>query len=119
MAHVLLVDDHADLRDVVAQMLEVHGHRVEICDSAEAALEALQAKLPDAIILDQRLPGMNGVELVKALRNNPRTAELQVIVYSADDSQAAAAKAAGASDFWLKGSDGLFEGIEGLGRELS
>ena len=119
MANVLLIDDHVDLRDVVTQLLEIHGHTVEYCATAGAALDALRCSTPDAVILDQRLPDMNGLELLKQLRRMMDHSALPIIVYSADDSDADEAMSAGADDFWLKGSDRLFEGIEQLGLRLN
>ena len=100
------------------QLLESHGHTVQCCLSSEAALATLAAEVPDVVIIDQRLPGMNGLELVKAIRTDSRATSLRLIVYSADDSVSERARAAGADAFWLKGSDQLFDSVDTLGRSL-
>jgi CheY-like chemotaxis protein len=119
MATVLLVDDHPDLREVVGQLLEIHGHEVRYSPSAEDALQEVQRHRPDAMIVDQRLPGLSGMELLARLRSDPKTAKVPIVIYSADDSQREAAHQAGAYDFWLKGSESLFEGVAKLGERLA
>jgi CheY-like chemotaxis protein len=118
MAHLLLVDDHPDLSEVVVELLQAHGHTVEMCGDAEAALSVLRDHRPDAVVVDQRLPGMTGIELVQRIRSNPKIAAVPVILCSADDTIAAEARAAGAQDFWLKGSDKLFDRVAQLAEIL-
>lgn len=114
MAYVLLVDDHADTREVVSQLLRAHGHFVECCENAEAALVQVEARRPDAVIADQRLPGMSGLEFISRVRGNSRLAGLPVILCSADDSRANEARDAGATEFWLKGSEQFFTNVARL-----
>jgi CheY-like chemotaxis protein len=118
MANVLVVDDHPDLSDIVSELLEMQGHRVRVCMDAEAALEALDSECPDAVIADERLPGISGLELLRKIRKHPRLAKIPVIICSADDTPRAAAKQSGATDFWLKGSDLLLDALESLGQKL-
>ena len=56
MATILLVDDHPDVREVVGQMLELHGHKVSLAESGERAWEQMQSSPPDALVVDQRCP---------------------------------------------------------------
>lgn len=119
MAHVLLVDDHADTQEVIAQLLRTYGHFVECCESAEAALLQVETCRPDAVIADQRLPGMTGVEFISRIRGNARLANLPVILCSADDSRASEARAAGATEFWLKGSEKFFADVARLDQCLA
>jgi CheY-like chemotaxis protein len=118
MAVVLLVDDHADLRDVVGQMLSLHGHEVHFSESGEHAIASLSHCRPDVVIVDHRLPGISGIELLRRLRDDPVLQSLPVIMYSADDSLAESARRAGADDFWVKGSDGMFDGVARLAGRL-
>jgi CheY-like chemotaxis protein len=118
MAKVLLVDDHPDLRDVVTELLEMHGHRVQVCIDGEEALEHLARELPDAVIADDRLPGISGLELLRTIRRHPKLARIPVFICSADETPRDAAQQSGATDFWLKGSDVLFDGLEQLGQLL-
>ena len=114
MAQILLVDDHPDLREVVGELLRLHGHRVRTCETGEAALDDLGRVVPDVAIIDDRLPGITGIELLRRIREDPRLASVAVIVCSADDSNREAAQLAGAVDFWLKGSDHLFDAVSRL-----
>src|SRR5262245_9742357 len=117
MAKILLVDDHPDSREIVSQLLEAHGHSTRCFPSAEDALGAIASEVPDAVITDQRLPGISGIDLLRELRS--RFAKLAVFLLSADDTLRDEALAAGAAGFWLKGSDDLFDGIEQLGMSFN
>ena len=61
MPKVLLVDDHPELADVIRQLLEIHGHDVEIVGDAESAVQRLQSEQYAALITDDRLPGKSGI----------------------------------------------------------
>jgi len=118
MARILLVDDHPETREVLAQILELNGHSVETAESAEIAWTGISKSMPDAVIVDQRLPGMSGVALLKRIRGTPGFCALPVVLCSGDDSQRDAALSAGADDFWLKGSGGMFDAVARLGEKL-
>ena len=113
MAHVFLVDDHPDVREVMGHLLELHGHKVEVITSGETAHERLQTETPDVIIADNRLPGISGIELLKEVRKIDRLKKTCCVLFSADDNMRDSAKAAGVI-FWLKGSDTLFDSIAQL-----
>jgi CheY-like chemotaxis protein len=116
MAKIILVDDHKDSREIIRQLLQAKGHDVRSCESAEEAIGAIENEIPDAVITDQRLPGISGVELIQAVRS--RWAGVRVVLTSADDSKREQGLAAGAWGFWLKGSDAFFNGIDELVAEL-
>ncbi len=62
MVRVMVVDDEPDIRMVLSKMLRKRGYEVELCESAEEALELLSTgKLPDVIIMDLMMPGMSGI----------------------------------------------------------
>ncbi|HMG46870.1 MAG TPA: response regulator [Allosphingosinicella sp.] len=67
-AHILVVDDDADVRAFLADVLTGLGHRVETLDCAEAALAALETGAPDLVLLDFAMPGMNGAQLAREAR---------------------------------------------------
>ena len=118
MATILLVDDHPDVREVVGQMLRLHGHEVSLAESGEVAWEQMQKSTPDAVVVDQRLPGMSGIDLLRKIRGTPGWSKLPVVLCSGDDFEREAAAMAGAYDFWLKGSDGMFDAVARLGERL-
>ncbi len=67
MGHILIVDDDAQLRQSFEKLLTAEGHTVRTAASGEAALSAVQASLPDLVIMDVRMPGMSGLEAFKAI----------------------------------------------------
>jgi two-component system chemotaxis sensor kinase CheA len=78
--HILLVDDAAFFRGMLAPVLEVAGYKVTCAASAKAALAALQTGCRfDAIITDLEMPEMDGFALAQAVRENPSTAAIPVI----------------------------------------
>lgn len=84
--HVLLVDDNQDLLDAVRFAL-FDDYVIETANSAEDALELIeqlsQHRLPDCMVIDVRMPGLNGVQLVRILRGDPATAQIPLIILSA------------------------------------
>jgi CheY-like chemotaxis protein len=107
------------MREVVGHLLSLHGHSVEMAESGEIAWEQIQQSPPHAVVIDQRLPGMSGIELLTRIRQKSNLAHLDVVLCSGDDSERDAAHSAGASGFWLKGSDKMFDGLEQLGQRLN
>lgn len=102
MPRVLVVDDEENLRLVLRTLLKKHGYEVETADSAEAALQRLDAFDPHFVLADVKMPGMSGIDLCQELqaRSNPAT----VIVMSAYGSVNLAIEAmkAGAYDYVAK-----------------
>lgn len=77
---VLVVEDSATQALQIRHMLESRGFAVEAVASAEAALDRLNGRLPDLIIADYHLPGMNGDELSRQIRLNARTRALPLLM---------------------------------------
>jgi CheY-like chemotaxis protein len=84
MAHksALIVDDSRTARRFLAQVLEQHDMRVETAESAEQALEFLSHDRPDVIFMDHMMPGMDGFQAVRAIKNNPATATIPIMMYT-------------------------------------
>lgn len=103
-ARVLLVDDDADIRDVVGAMLEAVGLTVEPVTSAEEALERVRERHFDLLVLDWSLPGMTGLELCRQVRREPQFSGLPVLFLSAHSSSKdiVEAFASGADDYVSK-----------------
>jgi CheY-like chemotaxis protein len=114
MAKVLVVDDHQDSREVLVLMLEMNGHKANGCESGEAAMAELELGCPDVMVLDDRMAGMSGVEVVRQVRKDSRFKGLFLIVWSADEFSEKKALEGGANDFWIKGSDAMMQSIEQL-----
>ena len=78
-ARVLVVDDTPDNRDLIARFLAREGYELSFADDGEAALAAVQAELPDLVLLDVCMPGLDGFETCRRLKGEPRTADVPVI----------------------------------------
>lgn len=78
--HVLLVDDHRDIRETLARYLERHGLRVTVAEDAAAARRVLRLSAPELVVLDIMMPGEDGLSLCRHLRE---TTELPVIFLTA------------------------------------
>ena len=98
---VLLIEEDGVLAEVTGFRLELLGFDVETVVSAEATFALLDRELPDAIILDPALPGMDGIELTNRLSNDPRTSRIPIMMLStnADLNEVQRAYAAGAKDY--------------------
>lgn len=81
MATILIVDDCADIRAYLRTMLEAAGHILVEAGSGQEALRAWNATHPDLVITDHSMPGMSGVELIRAL--GQRQPGVKVILMSA------------------------------------
>src|SRR4051812_3130380 len=73
MAHVLVIDDSRDVCRAVAAFLKMHGHAAYCVLSGHAGLAYLQTALPDLIVLDVMMPGMDGREVLQRIRGDART----------------------------------------------
>src|SRR5579863_2989488 len=80
---ILAVGDDAIQAKLVRFLLEEAGHRVQLAWSAEKALEVLQSFRPDLILMDLQLPGKNGLELTRAVRQDPIYAKTPIIALTA------------------------------------
>lgn len=92
-ATVLVVDDEADLLFTIALSLELNGYKVLKAASGEEALEVVEAERPDAIVLDLRLPGIDGWEVLRRLAEMGRFPSTPVVLLSAQVDAATAARA--------------------------
>jgi DNA-binding response OmpR family regulator len=83
VAHVLVADDDADIRDLVEFKLTQSGHQVTVVEDGLAALRAAREQPVDLALLDIRMPGMSGLDVCRNLRAEPETATLPVIMITA------------------------------------
>ena len=102
---VFVVDDHASVREALSEMLSVFGYAVETYQSADAFLRALDRRSEGCVVADVKMPGIDGISLVRELAR--RNVALPVILISghADVPMAVAAIKAGAEDFIEKPVD--------------
>lgn len=105
-AKVLVVDDDAVCRRVVAHILESEGHRVTVASHGREGVELCLAGSFDIVLLDLRMPGMDGYEVCRALRAVPATRTLPIVILSAEGAEEKlSALEAGADDFLRKTFD--------------
>jgi CheY-like chemotaxis protein len=79
---VLAVDDCPTMREIMRASLECLGYDVQAVDNGWAALAAAGASRFDAIVLDVEMPGLDGMAVARALRNDPRTASAAIAMHS-------------------------------------
>ena len=79
-AVALVVDDSMLIRYTVCRSLEERGFAVESATNGLEALLILERVLPDVIVTDMQMPKMSGRELISALKNNPKTASIPIII---------------------------------------
>jgi len=117
---LLLVEDDPSTSDLLTRLFARHGYRVMIARNGMAALQLMKSQSADLVLLDVRMPEMNGLQVLEAMRKDPRTEELPVIVYSISGDLGTRDKALqlGAADFWVKGTIGFPEMIEGVRARL-
>ena len=80
---ILVVEDNPDVARLIAHHLEQAGHRVRVAHTAEEALAAIAADLPDLITLDLALPALQGEELARRLHDDPLTSDIPILAVSA------------------------------------
>ena len=80
MSRVLVIDDDADARDVLANYLEKYGHTVILAPNGHEALAALTNDRPDVVILDYKMPKMDGVSFLEVMRCYLNWQQLPVIL---------------------------------------
>ena len=93
MARVLIVDDDDDIRGFVCFALEQAGHEVRGAENGRAALAILQDYAPDLILLDMRMPVMDGWAFARAYRSQPGPHVPVIVLTAARDAQAWASEA--------------------------
>lgn len=104
MARVLIADDDADIRDLVEFKLTQSGHLVTAVEDGMAALRAAREQPFELVLLDIRMPGMSGLDVCRAVRADPTTASLPVILITArsQEGDVELGFAAGADDYIVK-----------------
>jgi CheY-like chemotaxis protein len=83
----LIVDDSRSARIFLARILEKHDIGVDSVESAEAAIGYLASRRPDVIFMDHMMPGMDGFQAVKAIKNDPRTATIPILMYTSQEGE--------------------------------
>ena len=101
---ILVADDDRDIRDLVTFKLAQAGYDVQAVDDGVAALAAIEANPPRLAILDVMMPGLSGIDVLRKLRAEESTKDLDVILLTARsrDSDVDTGFATGARDYIIK-----------------
>jgi CheY-like chemotaxis protein len=83
----LIVDDSKSARLFLARVLEKYDIDVDSAESAEAAIDYLTNNRPDVIFMDHLMPGMDGLQAVQAIKNDPRTATIPIMMYTSQEGE--------------------------------
>ncbi|MBN2653175.1 MAG: response regulator transcription factor [Spirochaetales bacterium] len=101
---IYVVDDEHDIREIISFNLKSQGYLVENFETGEELLEKMKKILPDLVLLDLMLPGIDGLEVCKRLKMNPSTASIPVLILTAktDDTDQIIGLELGADDYVVK-----------------
>lgn len=80
---ILIVEDNPTNLKLLRVLLHRHGYQVEVAVDAEEAMKLLKTYHPNLIMMDLQLPGMDGLELTKILKNNPETRDIKILALTA------------------------------------
>jgi diguanylate cyclase (GGDEF)-like protein/PAS domain S-box-containing protein len=104
---LLIVDDEETNRDMLSRRLQRQGFEVELAGDGPQALASIRSRVPDMVLLDIRMPGMSGMEVLQAIREIYRPTELPVIMVTAENQSGSVVEALqkGANDYITKPID--------------
>jgi DNA-binding response OmpR family regulator len=102
--HVLIVEDDPDARKVLSLILKLDGYQVHTASGGQEAIEALADLVPDLLLLDVMMPGMDGYQVCEWVRANPAVALVPVVMLSgkADPESVARGMEVGADEYLAK-----------------
>ena len=102
-ARILIVEDHPTMREAMRLVLEGEGFDIDEASDGKQALAAVQDERPDLVLLDMGIPEVSGPDVLAAVKNDPATSEVRVIVVTATGEEGrAAAMASGADHYFTK-----------------
>jgi DNA-binding response OmpR family regulator len=104
LTRVLVVEDDPDIADLVRRYLQKNGFEVEVRNDGREALEEIARRTPDLLVLDLMLPQVNGLDVCRRLRADPKTAAVPIIMVTAraEESERIAGLDLGADDYVAK-----------------
>jgi DNA-binding response OmpR family regulator len=104
VAKVLIADDQANMRQLVRLTLETGRFEIFEADDGDSALEVARREQPDLVFLDWTMPGLAGVEVCRALRDDPAHDGMRIVMLTArtQNQDREAARAVGADDYITK-----------------
>ena len=102
-ARILIVEDHPTMREAMRLVLEGEGFEIDEASDGDQALAAVHEDAPDLVLLDMSIPGIAGPDVLAAVKSDPATSTVRVIVVTATGEEGrAAAMASGADHYFTK-----------------
>jgi len=107
MSKILVIDDEEDLLDLVTVRLEAAGYKVISASSSQEGLEKVHQEKPDLVLLDVMMPGIDGFELLRRLKDDPDAKYIPIIMLTCrgDSESIFKAEDLGAKDYIIKPFD--------------
>ena len=104
MAKILIAEDEKDIRDLITFTLQFAGYQVVTAANGEQAVHQARTELPDLIMMDVRMPKMNGYDACKVMKKDPQIQDIPVVFLSAkgQDQEVQAGLEVGAVDYIIK-----------------
>ena len=104
MTRILVVEDDRDIAELVERYLQKAGFSIELLSSGREALKAIAERTPDLLVLDLMLPHVDGLDICRVVRSDPRTAAIPIIMLTAraDESERIVGLEIGADDYVAK-----------------
>ena len=81
---ILFIEDDGDFREVVTEVLEQEGHEVLAATDGNTGYQMLVSQTPDAVIVDQGIPGLSGTDLIRRVRKDSRFQDLPILLMSGE-----------------------------------
>jgi len=100
-AEILVVEDEADTLNLAKIILETEGYKIQTASDGQETFKKIDQRKPDLILLDLRLPDIDGYEICRKLKGRSETETIPIVMFSASGSESAKKRAfeAGADDF--------------------
>ena len=104
MSQILVVEDDPDIAQLIGHYLEKAGHTVEVLSSGKAVMPKVRRNPPDLVVLDLMLPELDGLMICQAMRTDPQTAAIPIIMVTArgDEADRITGLELGADDYVTK-----------------
>src|SRR4051794_27909677 len=120
MSLILVVDDDAVVREPIAASLRGAGHETEFAGDGREALDRIESRRPDLILLDLVMPGMDGLTCLSRIRNHPSSRQVPVVLLTnmADRKLVAKAATMGVQEYLLKARFSLRELLDRVNKHL-
>jgi len=100
-ARILIVEDHPTMREAMRLVLEGEGFDIDEASDGDQALAAVHEGAPDLVLLDMSIPGTSGPEVLAAVKNDPASSDVRVIIVTATGEEGRAAAMAGGADHYF------------------